>query len=562
VTETSAYTAGLAPVVDPGEGDRHDRDAAFLMVTSEALRTARDATALAAQATQALATHLSITRCAFMCVDEAADQLILIAEFHQSEFRALPSTMSLSSHAQATTDQRAGHTTVICDTAIDERSAARYEAGYRPFGIAASINVPLLRDGRWVATLAVADASPRSWTQREIALVQTVAERIWPWLEHLRRSAEHREIEARELRLFCLAVEAAATGMILIDGDGRVVLVNSRTETLFGYSREELIGAPLEMLIPERYRATHAVFRSAFFTSPSVRPMGVGRDLFGRRKDGSEVAIEIGLSPLRTAQGDFVLSTIVDITERKRAEAERQDLVNRLETLNLELEERVAIRTGELSATLHERDVLLQEVHHRVKNNLQVISSLISMQMRKLEAGRSRDALEECQTRVDAIALIHERLYQSGDYSKVEFAEYVRSLATSVFHATRTAPSRVNLETVIDDVALGVDTAIPCGLVLNELITNALKHAFRDGRSGKVQIELAKIAGGRLRLAVTDNGIGLPPDLNSRQEESLGLRLVHTLARQLKAELVVRSDGGASFELSFPVTRSSQVAVP
>jgi PAS domain S-box-containing protein len=208
-------------------------------------------------------------------------------------------------------------------------------------------------------------------------------------------------------------------------------------------------------------------------------------------------------------------------------------------------------RQGELARNLKEREVLLQEIHHRVKNNLQVISSLINMQVRKLEPGTSRDALEQCQTRVLAIALIHEKLYQSKDYSEVHFAEYARSLAASVFHALGVSQSDVTLELAIDDVPLGVDRAIPCGLLLNELITNALKHAFPAGRGGTVRVELARIAGGRLRLVVRDDGVGLSVGFDLQRTESLGMQLVTTLAEQLEATLEVSSAGGATFQLTF-----------
>jgi PAS domain S-box-containing protein len=208
-------------------------------------------------------------------------------------------------------------------------------------------------------------------------------------------------------------------------------------------------------------------------------------------------------------------------------------------------------RQGELSRNLKEREVLLQEIHHRVKNNLQVISSLINMQVRKLEHGSSRDALEQCQTRVLAIALIHEKLYQSKDYSEVHFAEYARSLAASVFHALGVSETQVTLELAIDDVPLGVDRAIPCGLLLNELITNALKHAFPGGRAGAVRVALARVAGDRLRLVVSDNGVGLPSGVDVQRTASLGLQLVTTLAEQLDAQLEVRGEGGASFQLTF-----------
>jgi two-component sensor histidine kinase len=201
---------------------------------------------------------------------------------------------------------------------------------------------------------------------------------------------------------------------------------------------------------------------------------------------------------------------------------------------------------------LKEKETLLQEIHHRVKNNLQVISSLINIQLRKLGPGASRDALQECQTRVQAIALIHEQLYQSRDYSRVPFSQYARSLAANVFHAAGVSPGAVSLEVEVGEVALAVDKAIPCGLILNELITNSLKHAFPQERRGTVRVELDQTATGRVRLAVTDDGVGLPADLDFRQSDTLGMQLVCTLAEQLAAKLdVSRTAAGTSFEVVF-----------
>jgi PAS domain S-box-containing protein len=358
-----------------------------------------------------------------------------------------------------------------------------------------------------------------------------------------------------ETEQFRLAMEAAPTGMILVDGLGQIVLVNAQVERIFGYSREEVMGQPIEMLMPERFRARHPGFRGAFFGEPKSRPMGAGRDLFGLRRDGTEVPIEIGLNPLLAPGGRFVLSSVVDISERKRADREREELLGQLRTLNSELEQRVDARTAELVATLEKREVLLQEVHHRVKNNLQVISSLINMQVRSLGDDASRDALHECQRRVQAMALIHEKLYQSKDYARVPFSEHARSLADSVFHATGVSPEGVSLDLDIQDVALAVDTAIPCGLILNELITNALKHAFPDGRCGTIRVELARTPGGEVRLAVGDNGVGLPPGVSVHDSPSLGLHLVRMLARQLDARLEVEATRGTCFRLTIPGER-------
>jgi two-component sensor histidine kinase len=201
---------------------------------------------------------------------------------------------------------------------------------------------------------------------------------------------------------------------------------------------------------------------------------------------------------------------------------------------------------------LKEKETLLQEIHHRVKNNLQVISSLINIQLRKLGPGAAREPLQECQTRVQAIALIHEQLYQSRNYSRVPFSQYARSLAANVFHAAGASPGAVSLEVEVGEVALAVDKAIPCGLILNELITNALKHAFPQERRGTVRVLLNQTAAGLVKLVVTDDGVGLPAELDIRQSDTLGMQLVCTLGEQLAAKLDVRRTiAGTSFEVVF-----------
>lgn len=350
---------------------------------------------------------------------------------------------------------------------------------------------------------------------------------------------------------FRLALEAASTGMIMVDENGLIALVNAQVEKSFGYLRKELIGKPIEVLLPQRLAARHIDYRSHYVDAPRARPMGIGRELHGRHRDGTEVPVEIGLNPLRAGGRRFVLASIVDITERKRADTERERLLQALRKLNAELEARVVARTAELTATLKEREVLLQEIHHRVKNNLQVISSLINMQVRKLAGSADRDALVACQTRIQAIALIHEKLYQAKDYARVRFDEYARSLAGNVFQASGPWSRSVRLELDIEPVDLAVERAIPCGLILNELITNALKHAFPDGRRGSVRIEFRRVGNGRVSLTVSDDGIGMPPQLDPRESDSLGMQLVFTLADQLDAETTLGDATGSSVRLVF-----------
>lgn len=327
---------------------------------------------------------------------------------------------------------------------------------------------------------------------------------------------------------FRLALEAAPAGMVVTHSDGRIVLVNAQIEALFGYQRSELIGQQMEVLVPPRFRAQRPDSRAGFLDDSRARLMGAGRDLFGLHKNGAEIPIEIGLTPLHAQDGLFVLCSVVDLTERKRFEAM-------------------------LRNQLLERDVLLQEIHHRVKNNLQVISSLISLQLGRMEHGASYDALQECSLRVLAIAHIHEQLYLSKDFSHVPFSEYAHNLAAIVFRTTGVSPERVRLQLSLEPISVAVDSAIPCGLILSELITNALKHGFPEGRSGAISIELRHCAEQQLLLAVSDDGVGLPPGFDPARCDSLGMQLIQTLAAQINGRFTLHSNGnGARFELTFP----------
>jgi two-component sensor histidine kinase len=205
-----------------------------------------------------------------------------------------------------------------------------------------------------------------------------------------------------------------------------------------------------------------------------------------------------------------------------------------------------------LSDSLREREILLQEVHHRVKNNLQVISSLINLQARQLSDPRARGALEECKTRVEAIALIHEKLYQSKDYARVPFSDYAKSLARGLFEASIPLPSSIALELDSDDFTLPVDRAIPCALVLNELLTNSLKHAFPGGRGGLLRVGLHE-RDGEVTLTVADDGVGMPVEIEPAESSSLGMQLVATLSRQLDGKLELQRIPGTTVRVTFPV---------
>ena len=239
--------------------------------------------------------------------------------------------------------------------------------------------------------------------------------------------------------------------------------------------------------------------------------------------------------------------------EKRRVEESLRASEADLHALNAGLETRVVSRTNALSASLREREVLLQEVHHRVKNNLQVISSLINMQMRQLSDPVAEAALAECRARIETIALIHAQLYQTKDYARVPFSEYARSLASNILYATGVSPSSINLELDIESLTLPVDQAIPCGLILNELMTNALKHGFKGNRSGTLRVTMRPRGGTEMTLSVSDDGVGLPHDFSLEHLTSLGMELVSTLVEQLGGTLEIIRGTGTAFVIVFPM---------
>lgn len=609
---------------------------------------------------------------------------------------------------------------------------------------------------------------------------------------------------ARAEEQFRIAVESSPSGMVMIDSTGRIKMVNRLTEQLFGYDRAELLGQPVEVLLPERYRARHPEAWSGFFARPTVQPMGVRRDLWGRRKDGTEFPVEIGLNPVQLETGWHALASVIDISSRRAAEqvlraseaqfrqladampqivwaarpdgcldyynrkwyeltgavegatgdqswlpilhpADRQKcfdiwyasvqtgqpyqieyrfrfpdtneyrwqlgralpvrdeegriirwygtctdvddqkrLEEQLRELNVTLEQRVEERThalreeeerfrsafdhapigialvapdgrwlrvnlslceivgyteAELLASdiqtithpddleadlgqmrdllsgkirtyqmekryfhkkghvvhillsvslvrdvrdvplhlikqiqdvtdrklaeervkisLREKEVLLSEIHHRVKNNLQIISTLLDLQSDYTKDQLSLEMFKESRGRVRSMALIHERLYRSQDLAHVNFNEYVRQLAEDLYRTYKVSEDEIELRVQVDVLLLPIDIAIPCGLLLNELMSNCLKHGFAKPSSGGWIRVTLRSDGHNNVLMVADNGAGFPPGVDFRKPTSFGLQLVNALVRQVQGEITLNTDRGSEFIVTFPATNHS-----
>jgi two-component sensor histidine kinase len=209
------------------------------------------------------------------------------------------------------------------------------------------------------------------------------------------------------------------------------------------------------------------------------------------------------------------------------------------------------------------KEVLLQEVHHRVKNNLQIISSLLNMQAELLSDPDLKQVLLESRHRVESMAMIHERLYATDDIDQLDFRQYIEALARELFSAYAANSSPVCLRFELEPLSLELSQAIPCGLILNELVSNCLKYAFPNRCRGELLIALGRAENDRVTMRVADNGIGLPPGLDWRKSKTLGLRIVNILARQLMGTVQLGSGSGSDFSLTFLKAASrSQVHPP
>ena len=205
----------------------------------------------------------------------------------------------------------------------------------------------------------------------------------------------------------------------------------------------------------------------------------------------------------------------------------------------------------QIKSSLHEKEVLLKEIHHRVKNNMQVITSLLSLQAKTIGDKRALEVFEDSQNRVKSMALIHETLYQSKDLSRINFAEYLQKLVAHVSRSYRIRPNAVKINLHVNDVSLPIDTAVPCGLIINELASNALKYAFPADTKGEINITFGR-ADDQYTLCVSDTGVGLPPDFDPEQGKSLGMKLVRMLTTQLSGEMECRNGVGTTFQITFP----------
>jgi PAS domain S-box-containing protein len=333
------------------------------------------------------------------------------------------------------------------------------------------------------------------------------------------------------LRQLSRATEQSPIAVVITDVDGTVEYVNPQFEEVTGYTLRDVVGKNPRVL--QSGKTPRAVYLDLWNTLQAGETWT--GEFFNRKKSGELFIEHAVIAPILDATGSTThyVALKEDITEQVR----RQDALN---------------------SALQEKTALLNEVHHRVKNNLQVINSLLRLEAGRAGESATRTVLQEMQGRIRSMALVHETLYRSGNFAGVELHRYLQQVATVAFRAQVTTSASVRLALDLDPVSVTMDMATPCGLLINELISNCVKHGFAGGVGGEVRVALHRVDrlpenSGRWCLRVSDTGVGLPPDFEERRVHSLGLQLVSDLAGQIGGELVIEPGPGAAFSVTFTV---------
>jgi len=422
---------------------------------------------------------------------------------------------------------------LICKAGSEQESLAEYRAKLR---MNEYLIYPIGSDESPPALLAVGNSAGNAEFYRRIddseeallgmgnlvGLVSSSIENHIFYTNMEKALEQERLAEAKYRGIF----ENAAEGIYQTTPEGRFISCNPATAATLGYDNAEDvienitdIGRQL-YVNPQRREELYELMQSG----ADVKDFEV--EFY--RKDGSKLWVLLHTRPFfdETHRIVYIDGIIQDITERKMAEEQ-------------------------IKGSLKEKETLLKEIHHRVKNNLQVISSMLQLQSTRATDKEILMAFKESQSRVDTMALIHEKLYQSKDLTVISMSGYIGNLITNLYISFGINDEEIKAVIKVADVNLNVSTAIPCGLIINELMTNCLKHAFPGGRKGEIVLSLQPLGEGKYELIVSDNGIGYPENADFRNTETLGLKLVISLISQLDGTIELNRTGGSTFTIRF-----------
>jgi len=445
------------------------------------------------------------------------------------------------------------------DALTDPRTEEFVEGYLKPFGITSMMDVPFRLYGELAGIVCHEHTGPRrEWALEEQQFAVSIGDLVSLTLESLeRKRVEKLKNSIFEISEAAISLESLdelfhsihrIIGELMPAKNFYIALYDAASSVLsFPYFVDEFDPTPSPKLLgkglteyvlrtKEPLLALPEVFENLVnkgevesIGAPSIDWLGVPLKI-----DGQTIGVLVVQSyteGVRYREEDknilrFVSDQVAMVIHRKQAEAA-------------------------LRASLREKEVLLREIHHRVKNNMQVISSLLNLQARHIEDPAVLEMFQESQRRIRSMALVHEKLYLSKDLSNIEFSQYIQSLALHLFHSYQVDSNLIKLKTDMEKIFMNINTAIPCGLIVNELISNALKHAFPNGRGGEILIELRRTEGDKFLLIVSDTGIGFPDSLDFRNTTTLGMQIITMLVEQLDGRIELSRQQGSSFKITF-----------
>lgn len=335
--------------------------------------------------------------------------------------------------------------------------------------------------------------------------------------KEIRKALEESEI------LYSTLVKTDPDAIITTDIDGNISYTSKQAVKMYGYKNKELVGNSIFNLVAPKSQETARKDLRKTLNENILRNL----EYHLVKKDGNQFIGEWNIAVINDSDDNPVafMITARDITHHKSIE-------------------------NQMQASIQEKNVLLKEIHHRVKNNLQIISSLLNLQSKYIEDEKAFEVFKESQNRVKSMAIIHEKLYQTENFAEINVAEYLKSLTENIYSSYGVNINLIKIQINTEDLFLDLNTAIPCFLLINEVITNCIKHAFPDGRSGNIIIDFKKIDSKHI-IRIQDDGIGLPNDLDIEQTNTLGMQLITSLTFQLDGELEVKSNNGTEFKIIF-----------
>ncbi len=390
---------------------------------------------------------------------------------------------------------------------------------------------PIIDRENVIGLLGVANR-PLDYTERDRTVLETIARHVGPIL-HARLERDATEIERARVqaelkdseRRYRAVVDQQSELVVRFTREGTLTFVNQALCEFSGMSRDELIGEKFQ-----RFLSAEMVARTRRHLAKLTPEMQVGEnEIEWQAPAGGRRCIAWVTHALYNDEGDFIEYQSVgrDVTDRRRAEEE-------------------------LKEALAQKEVLLREVHHRVKNNMAVISSLLNLQSDGVTDARAIEVLQSMRDRIRTMALVHDQLYRTGDFANVDLGRYITSVTDALFQAHSTRADQVTIRTEVADVTMEIDDAIPCGLILSELISNAFKHAFPGDRRGKILVTLEKTDEGTVRLMVKDDGVGSPADGAIAARSGFGLEMVVLLVKQLGGSIEFSCREGMEAIVRFP----------